>query len=261
MKKAFLAATSLAFLNAGRSAGESFANGRQARYATADDLEAEANGLSNYTGGSPAYYGMGDEFLEFSGPGTGSFADAIHKGKIYTIVIKNNTANTTLTAALCPGLIDDLVGLIDQGNFNDITNTAGLSASGSPKPIPYFNNFVRKFPTMVAGFKISTQNLLQMEQSIEIVKQSPFKDHESKIINVSIYASEANPNTTLLTVPEPFFMDCQTQVLYPVLGATTVGISLILGVSLNIAKALKAKTYTAQANMSKAASSFTGRLR
>lgn len=246
-------AASLAFLAADRSAGEAYAHGRQKRYATAQDLESEANDLSNYGGG---YTGYGDEFLEYSG-NAGSFADAIHKGKVYNITLKNSS-NNDLVALLCPGLVADLQGLIADGPFADAAGGAGLSAKGNPRPLIYFNNFIRQFPTLVAGFKIATTNIAQFEQDMTIFKESPFKQHESKIINVSIYASEANPNTALITVPEPFFMDCQTQIQYPVLANTTVSLGLIFGASLNIAKALKAKAGAAQKTMTAAASNFTG---
>lgn len=249
MKKLFTG-KSLQFLNKSGSYGVKAATGSM-NFKTADDLEMEADqDLSNFDGGGGGYIGLGDPFLNFSG-NTGSFAEPISRGKLYTITLTNVNANAR-TAKLCPGLLYNAVGLITDGAFNDTTGAAGLSASGTPQAIVYFNAFINQYPTLVAGFKVSTNNILQFEQDIVIYKQSPFKTHASRIINVAAYASEANPNTTLISVQESFYMDNQTVVEYTVLGATSVSIGLFFGVSLNIAYALRSKTETAKANMSRA---------
>lgn len=261
MKK-ILIGRSLQFLNKAHSAGEISAAGRCNRMLTSSDLEDEANDLSNYTGGG-GYIGMGDDFLNFSG-NTGSFADPISRGKLYTITLTNANA-AARTARLCPGLLSNAVGLITDGAFNDVTGAAGLTANGTPQAIVYFNAFINQYPTLVAGFKVSTNNILQFEQDIVIYKQSPFKTHASRIINIAAYASEANPNTTLISVQESFYMDNQTVIEYTVLGSTSVSIGLFFGVSLNIAYALRSKTEKAKANLARAgavspaASNYIGR--
>lgn len=257
MKTGYLG-KSLAFLTVGAAA---IAMNRL-QYKTSQDLEDEANSLSNFNGGG-GYIGLGDDFLNFSGD-TGSFADPIHRGKLYTITLVNASTSAARVALLCPGLLRDAVGLIQTGAFNDFSGNAGLSAAGSPLPVELFNAFIDKFPTLVVGFKVTTANINQFEQDITIYKQSPFKTHDSRIINIAAYASEANPNTTLISVQESFYMDSQTVIQYPVLPSTTVSIGLFFGPSLNIAHALRAKTEKAKQTMARmgmtpGVSSFRGR--
>lgn len=217
-------------------------------YLTAEEMEEQANGLSNY-GGGRGYDGRGDDFLQFSGPnGAGSFADPVHQGKIFNLTVSNTSATAALIALLCPGLITTATGLIKDGAFNDTTNTAGLTASGSPGTIAFLNAFIQKFPSQIVGFKISSTNPSQFEQNIVLQKESPFKTHTSKPINVAIYASEANPNTQLITVKETFFMDAQSKISYQILPNTTVTLGLVFGVSLNTAGALRKKTQKAVAS-------------
>ena len=255
MKRQFAIAASLAFL--GRDTGGALsAMGRANRSYTAEDLEQEASGLSNY-GGMSGYTGENDDFLEFAGD-QGSFADSIHKGKVYNLSVTNANA-AARTLLLCPGLIFGAAGLIADGAFNDVNGAAGLTAAGSPRSIALFNNFIRQFPTMVAGFKVSTSSLGQMEQTLSIVKESPFAEHESKIINVSIHASEANPNTSLITVGEGFYMDSQTKITYQVLGSTQVNFGIVFGASLNPGKALRSKAGRARTVITNQAAKYIGR--
>jgi len=265
MKKHFLGAT-LAFL-AIEDSLLSRAN-KPLNYATAADLEREANSnLSNFSGGGGAmsgYTGMGDEFLNFSG-NYGSFADPIDQGKLYSIIL-TNANSATRTALLCPGLLyETAAGLIVDGAFNDTQGGAGLSATGTPQAIAYFNSYIRYFPTIVAAFKVSSSNVTQFEMSITIQKQSPFKQYDTRIINIAAEANEQNPNTNLISVDQSFYMDNQTLISYPVLGSTTVSLGLFFGVSLNIAHALYQKTEKAASTLAvspnKMTSSFRGRLR
>ena len=262
MKKILLG-QSLQFLNKEISDGAHYAAGRL-NYQTADDLEREASSLSNYSGGG-GYVGIDDDFLSFAGEGaTGSFADPINEGKLYTLIL-TNANNSTRIARLCPGLLQNAAGLIQDGTFDDNSGAGGLSGTGSPLAIAYFNQFIYLFPSLVVGFKVSTSNINQFEMNMTIQKESPFKVHESRIINIASYASEANPNTTLISVLTSFYMNNQTAILYPVLGSTTVSIGLYFGASLNIAHALEQKTSRAQNNLvrmgaaSGSAVSFRGR--
>jgi hypothetical protein len=228
--------------------GKSLPENNRLFYKSAEDLDNEAGALSNYNGGGGGYIGMNDDFLNFSG-NVGSFAEPIDQGKLYTLILTNANASTRI-ALLCPGLLfETAVGLIADGAFNDTGGNAGLSGTGNPLPIALFNSFIRYFPTIVAGFKVSTSNISQFDMNLTVFKQSPFKSHESRIINVGSFASEANPNTTLISVEQSFYMDNQTIIQYPVLGLTTVTVGLFFGPSLNIAHALREKTERAKGNL------------
>lgn len=258
MKKGILMAGTLSFLGAGL-AGAKSAMGRCNNYMSAEELERAADKLSNFGGGAGVgYTGYGDPFLEFGGGDNGSFMDSINKGKVYNIQITNTTSGgglADLTALICPGLISTATGLIQEGTFNDVSGTAGLKAKGAPYSISLFNAYMQRFPTYVLGFKISSTNLDQLEQTLLIQRESPFEIHQSYVINPSIYASEANPNTGLLTVNYQFQLDNETKISYKVLGGATVNFGIVFGASLKISKALTSKVSTAAATKA----SFMGR--
>jgi hypothetical protein len=224
---------------------------------TAEDLEREANGLSHFDGGLNGYTGQGDSFLDFAG-NVQSFAEIAKEAKPFIITLTNANA-ATRTALLCPGLIANAAGLVVTGAFNDKNGAAGLSAaSGSPGSIEEFNSFVRLFPSLVSGFKIATDSVTQMDQSLTIVKKSPFNSHSSTVVPIGTYASEQNFNTKILSIPRPFFLDAQTLIEYPVLGLTSVTFTLMITTSLNIAKALRDKTSQAKTTLAQGGARFIG---
>ena len=214
---------------------------------SAEDLENEANGLSNF-GGVVGYVGQNDDFLDFAG-NAASFAEIAKEAKPFTFTLTNANA-ATRTALLSPGLIAAQAGIMATGAFNDKNAAAGLSAaSGSPGTIEEFIAFFRLFPSLISGFKISTDSVTQMDQSMTIMKRSPFNQHSSTIIPIGTYASEQNFNTKILSVPRAFFLDSQTLIEYPVLGLTSVTFTFMVTTSLNIAKALRDKTAKAKTTL------------
>lgn len=215
---------------------------------SARDLENEAENLSNYSGGLVGYIGAGDDFLDFAGDAV-SLASAHRNAKPFSVTITNSTANPH-TLLLCPGLIDDATGIMKTGAFPDINGVAGLSgASGSAGTIELFLAFIRKNPSIISGFKIGSPSAGQMEQSITLEKESPFGKHSTKSIIPGTWATENNFNTAIITVPESFFMDNQSKIAYTVLGNTSVTLTLMVGVSLNVAKALRSKVDRAKVNI------------
>ena len=223
------------------------AQGRCNRTFTVEDLNDEANELSNYDGGG-AYFGQNDDFLDFDGK-TGSFADPVTRSKTYQITIAN-AAGATRVALLCPGLVPNRVGLIADGAFNDRDGNAGLScSSGSPGTVAQFNWFIQKFPSLIVGVKLATDSVTQLDQSLTIQQESPFKIHSSKVIPFGTFQNENSFNTKILSVPEPFYMDQQTRIEVPILAGSALAMTFFVGTSLNIAKALREKTEKARDNM------------
>ena len=212
----------------------------------AQELERQASALSNYSGDDLGYTGYGDDFLEYNGNDQSSFLDAIHKGKSFIFSITNANA-ATRTALFCPGLNGAATGLIADGAFNDVGGNAGLSATGSPGSINALNLFIRMYPTLVVGFKVTSSNLAQLEQPVTIQRESPFVIEQSRNIIPGMYASESNPNGQLITVGEGFQMDYETRISYPILGGTTVNFALVFGPSLKVSKALTSKANKAAA--------------
>ncbi|MBK0383535.1 hypothetical protein I5M32_11260 [Pedobacter sp. SD-b] len=228
------------------------------KYKNAADLEKEANELSNYDGGYMGYDGSDDDMVEFAGP-VASFRDQARGAQPMVITIIN-TGATALTALLCPGLNDNAVGKVVDGAFNDVNGFAGLTgASGTPtSSLAKFYNYIRKRPSMINGFKISTSNVAQMEQQIQIQSENPFKIGSSRSIAVGTFANEQNFNTQILSIPESFYMDDESIISYTVLPGTTVTLTLMLGVSVNPAKALRKKTAKAKSALTAGGAKFIG---
>ncbi|MBC8051882.1 MAG: hypothetical protein H7Y13_02340 [Sphingobacteriaceae bacterium] len=223
---------------------------------TEEDLENEANNLSSF-GGGMGYVGQNDDFLDFAG-NAASFAEIAKEAKPFTFTLTNANA-ATRTVLIAPGLIATQAGLMATGAFNDKNGAAGLSAaSGSPGSIEEFVAHYRLFPSLVSGFKISTDSVTQMEQSMTIMKKSPFNQHSSMIIPIGTYASEQNFNTKILSIPKSFFLDPQTLIEYPILGETSVSFTFMITTSLNIAKALRDKTAKAKTTLSMGGNRFIG---
>jgi hypothetical protein len=248
MKKNFLG-RSIGFLNNGAAAK---AEGR-CNYMDEQGLARAAGEMSNFGG----YDGSGDPFLEFGGGDAGSFMDSINKGKVYNLRLVNAHATLTLTALLCPGLISTAQGLIAEGAFTSVEGTAGLSGNGRPYSVPYFNATIQRFPTYILGFKLTSTNINQLEENLIISKDNPYRQMGSEILTPGVYASEANPNTGLLTVNYQFQMDNETKISYTVLPLTTVNFIFIIGASLKTTSALTNKVAAASATA--VAKNFIGR--
>lgn len=215
---------------------------------SAQDLEQEAANLSNFNGGLVGYVGQGDHFLDYAG-GAVSLASANANAKPFVLTITNTSA-APRQLLLCPGLIANAAGLIATGAFNDTAGQAGLSAaSGSPGSIEMLQAFIRLNPSIVAGFKLATSNIAQMDQNFTFVKESPFAQHSSLVVTPGTFASEGNFNTAILTIPQSFFMDHQSKISYTLLGNTSITITLMFGVSLNTAHALRSKASVAKLNI------------
>jgi hypothetical protein len=227
------------------------------QYKTAADLELEARNLSNYNG-MVGYDGSDDDLVSFAGS-VASFRDQARGAQPMVMAITNTSAGAR-TFFFCPGLTDNAVGKITDGVFNDVAGVAGLTASsGTPTTtIAKFMDYIRKFPSMVNGFKINTSNTAQMDQQIQIQTENPFKIGASRSIAIGTYANEQNYNTTILSIPESFFLDNQSVISYTLLPGTTVSFTFMLGVSVNVSKALRRKTSKAKAALSTGGAQFIG---
>lgn len=219
------------------------------KFKTAADLEREAKSvLSNYSGntGMMVMDGGSDDLVHFAGSAV-SFRDSAKNLRPYIVAI-TNTALEARTAVLCPGLIANRAGLMTDGAFNDAFGNPGLSASsGSPGTIASFNAYIQKKPTLISGFKLTSSNLPQLDQSLRISSESPFEQKGEKVISTGTYASEMNNNEKILTITDPFYMDDETLITYPILPGATVSIILFVGASLNQAKGLRKKASAAKA--------------
>ncbi|TKB96854.1 hypothetical protein [Pedobacter cryophilus] len=221
-------------------------NNRQLK--SVKELEAEARHLSNYDGGMVRFEEDQDDLMHFSGSAT-SFSQALRNLRPYIVTITNN-AIAARTALLCPGLIANKPGLIADGAFNDVNGDAGLTASsGSTGTIALFNAYIQKKPTLISGFKLTSSNLPQLDQSMIIKSESPFEGKGEKVISTGTYASEMNNNEKILTITEEFYMDDETRIAYPILPGATVSFIFFIGASVNQAKGLRKKAAKAKASL------------
>jgi hypothetical protein len=232
-------------------------------YKSIKELEAEAAHLSNFGGDEmvtnnnfsafdgeedfSGYTGSGDPFMEFAGGPADSFADAVENKRVFKITLVNANA-ATRTAYLFGGYAAP-TGLIATGAFNDKNGDAGLTGSSSPGTIAHFLEYIDRNPTLILGMKVKSTLASQLDESLTLQDLSPFITLPSREIYLSAYVDEKNYNDKIATVTESFYASNQTQVQIPVVGSSTVTITLYCGPSLNTYKALQNKTEKAKYNI------------
>lgn len=234
-----------------------------------EQLEQEAAArLSSFEGeyeGYEGYDGYNDPFVDFAGI-EDTFASEISSGRLFTMTIVNANASTRY-AYLCPGYGYDPnninlgvdfastsrkplpVGVVNDGAFLDANGDSGLTGSGSPKTIQQFLRFIQYNPLRVLGFKIQSTVTTQIQQVMTVQAQSPFRTLESQNITLGSYQDENTYQNNIVTVPEVLDFNDQNQILLPIVGSSTLTITLFGGAILNTASALNKKAAKAGKNI------------
>lgn len=214
-----------------------------------EELENYAeNYFSSFEGEENSFYtGEDDDLLDFGGPNR-SFATEADAQRIFVVNI-TSTFNTVKNVRLFPGYTwkPGDVGVID-GNaiINDgVFLTDGgmqLSASGSPKTIKEFLSFIMKNPTNLAGFRVKSSDTNQVQQQLIYRELSPFKDLQSRTIDLGSYTDENTQRDGIVTVPTPNTILSSDMTLdIPIMGNSTVTITFFCGAVLSPSVALKNK--------------------
>jgi hypothetical protein len=195
--------------------------------------------------GDEDYIGYGDDFLNFGGEKSkaSSFANEIKSNNAFTVSIVNLTGiaqNLILFPSYRTRLNPAGLVIAKDGIITGVVG-ADLTGSGSPSPINDFLEFVYLNPTNIAGFKVSSNVPDQLAVKMTIQSVSPYRKLGDNDINLADYSSETYNNDKLLTIPESFQVDNQTDVSITIpVGARTV-FTFYIGATLNNAHALTSK--------------------
>lgn len=215
---------------------------------------AEEN-FSGFEGDYDAYTGEGDDFLDFNGHAN-SFANEVSTQRVYTMVIANTTANV-VTVDLFPGyketditpVVDGVLSKIDSSYAK--TELAGVTVSGSPAPIEDFKQFLRLVPSTLNILRVSSTNAQQTQQTLTIEELSPFKKLGTREVYLGSYASENTFKDNMVTVPLPdVIVGPETKISLPILGESTVTLTLFFGATLSTSAGLRNKKKKAVASIS-----------
>lgn len=225
----------------------------------------EGDEMLSYGGDSSsefnAYTGANDMFVDFDG--NNSFIDeqARKHERIISITIENTNA-TDETIRILGGLLSSersasLFGfplvsgqlLLDGAN----TSVAGNPVTLTTKPVAwqYFRAFIKNNPTRCLGFKVTSTDASQIEQSVLIKRESPFKNLQDRTIYLANYQNEHTFRDKQVTVPEQIQFDDQQFIEMNVVANSTMTITFYFGAVLNLGKALYKKAAVAGANMDK----------
>ncbi len=201
--------------------------------------------FSNYQGDED-YTGYGDDFLNFGGEKSkaSSFANEIASNNIFTVSFVNSTGAAQLVT-LFPSYRTKLnpvgANVIKDGLVAGIPGAA-LNATGSPFPIADLLEFIFLNPTNIAGFKVKSDKPDQLSVKMTIQGVSPYRKLGDREINLENYSSEAYQNDKLLTIPESFQADNQTDVTILISEGARTTITFYIGATLNVAHSLSKKS-------------------
>jgi hypothetical protein len=167
--------------------------------------------------------------------------------KWYTITLVNANA-AVRNAIICAGLQFRLpsgayiAGLIQTGAFNDTAGGAGLTGAGAPTTIEFLNDFLQKVPSKLLGMRLSTTDTggTQMAQNITIQPQTPFGQAANYPVSIANFKDDTSFNANIALLPVPVQVDNQTQVTIPVVGLSTLTVTLYFDVFANVAGVLAA---------------------
>ena len=215
-----------------------------------EDAENYANAFSSFEGEDLYYTGLGDDHLDFGGPAR-SFADLSKSERIFVINL-NNQLTTTETVVLFPGytwypgatgnnwLKDGVIKTVDSKT---------LSASGSPKTIAELLGFLMKNPITLHAMRFNSSEAGQVSQQMVYKELSPFKDLQSRVIDLGAYVNENTYKDKMVTVPMDVVISGDVELSIPILANSTCTITLFFGVAANNSQMLKRKYERAKATI------------
>lgn len=217
-----------------------------------DAIEAKARELSNFGGEMQMYTGAGDDLLDFNGQSTDfSLKKSLDKQFSFKLVNANAATRTAvLFAGYLTGNATLAPGQLINGAFNDINGDAGLTGSNvSAQDIASLQNYLIHNPTRLEAMKIKSTDATQIEESLVYQRLSPFQTEPSVNIRPSDFINQDSNQDKISVFPVAVQLDDQSKIQLPVVGSSTVVITLYFGASLNPAKGLEVKAQRAQTNI------------
>lgn len=223
----------------------------EANYEGGNFSEVSYDGYDDFDGDDSTLDFIGKGFASNNRAGIhASFANEIAEGRHYRMRITNANA-TTQQIILCPSYINLLFGtplpngVIKEGAFLSVAGL-NLTGAGDPTPISNFLNFIHIVPTRCIGFKVTSTDALQIEESFKIKQMSPFRGLEDRSIVLANYQDENTFRDKVVTVSENFQFDDQTEIRMNIVGNSTMTLTFYCGAMLNNSRGLFQKAQKAQ---------------
>ncbi len=217
------------------------------------DLQDFANNNFSSFEGDSYYTGEEDDFLDFGGPNRSFATESVEK-RVFVVNI-NNQLTTNETVILLPGYTwypgaSGNNWLVD-GSIKTVGDKT-LTANGSPKTIKELLSFIMHNPTNLNAIRISSSEAAQVQQQMVYRELSPFKDLQSKIIDLGTYTDENTYRDKIVTVPTPGLIACaEVELSIPILANSTCSITFFFGGVLSAATAMKRKREKAASTFAK----------
>lgn len=224
------------------------------------------------------YLGVGDAFVDYQGEGR-NFA-SVGGDMQFVMTVKNGGA-AARRLLLVPGMdFNPLSRMVlsagtgvtypkkgvltdtattEQGAAFTMTNFLDLDGAafavgdyfiGSPKPLDMFYKWIAENPTSLYAIRVSSTDSNQVMQTITYRKQSPFKDLETRIINLGQQQTEDTYRDKLVTVMTPnMILSNQTQLEMSIVASSTCTVTFFCNGSLNQSKLMQEKVNAASTTM------------
>lgn len=181
-----------------------------------------------------------------------------------TIDITAKSVDGTNPAANVPAEVNYVTapGYILEGEFfgvnEDSASYTAMTATSQPRKIREFFQYVANNPTTLTQLKIndSLGDGMQINNPLEVIATSPFRQLASSVINPSFYITQNSMNQNNCLFNTSIILSNQTKIKYSISPAITVGgvltprtvtMTFNCGITLNTADALENKIEEAKA--------------
>lgn len=204
-----------------------------------------------------AYTGAGDVFVDFDGNNSFLDEEGRRHERIITITIENANATDEVIRIL-GGLLSNERDLgfgffpmvrgqlLADGNNFAVSNNP-ITLTTKPNKWEYFRAFIKNNPSRCLGFKVTSTDANQIEQTILIKRESPFKNLQDRTIYLANYQNEHTFRDKQVTVPEHIQFDDQQFIETTIVANSTMTITFYFGAVLNLGKTLIKKSAIAGA--------------
>ncbi len=199
------------------------------------------------------YIGENDDALDFLDGG--NFAQENHSGRIIVQTYENKS-DKPMTVALFPSYLTDTKNVLKgQGNLvvdeNDPSKVLFLGRF-SPTSSDNVFAFLKQNAANLVGVRIQSTDARQTQETLRIVKDSPFGTEVSKNVYLNTFISEANYKDNLVTIPTPdVVLGGDTEVSLTIPAKSTTTITAFIGAVSSNAIVLKNKVKKATKDIRK----------
>lgn len=199
--------------------------------------EEIASMANNYVSHYEGYTGEGDLHLDFDGDNQ-NFALEGSEAKQFTITVANVSGATRIMRLHAGMMIADATnapGQLTDGAFTDTGGVAGLTGSSAVagKTIEMLKKFLLWNPTRAVGIKLQSDVSAQIQQSLTVKKWNPFVTDKDLIIYPGNKQNQSVYQDKLLIFDVDFQFGPTFDILYPVVGTSTLTMTIFFGATLS----------------------------